>query len=83
MKKISASVRLRQLMTEQNVRPVDVLEKCKPLCEKHGIKISKANLSQWMSGLCEPTYSKAFILSQVFDVSDAWLMGFDVPKKRG
>lgn len=66
--------RLRETMKEQNLRQVDVLQKCKYISE---IKISKSNLSQWLSGYSTPSLQKLFVLSEALNVDLLWLAGFD------
>lgn len=82
MKKASTADRLKNIMEEQNLRQIDILNKAKPIGESYGIKISKSDLSQYVSGLVEPGQDKLVVLGQALNVSEAWLMGFDVPRER-
>jgi phage repressor protein C with HTH and peptisase S24 domain len=66
-------------MSKQNLRQVDILEKTKTLSQNMGPKISKADLSQYVNDKVEPRQDKLYILAQALNVSEAWLMGFDVP----
>ena len=61
---------------------MDVLEAAKPYCEKYGIKLTKSDLSQYVSGKFEPRQEKLTILSLALSVSEAWLMGYDVSMER-
>ena len=82
MKKENTSARLKKIMSEQNLRQVDILSKTIPYCEKYGVKMNKSDLSQYCSGKTEPNQDKLFVLSLALNVSEAWLMGFDVPMER-
>lgn len=48
------------------------------LANKSGI--AKASISHYLNGYYCPTLKKAKKLSEILNVSPAWLMGFDVPK---
>ena len=72
-KKIFAE-RLKETIKKQSLRQVDVLNKCKNVSE---IKISKSNLSQWLSGYSTPSLQKLFVLSKALNVDLLWLAGLD------
>ena len=72
------SERLNQAMKIRSLKQVDVLEAAKPYCEKYGVKLTKSDLSQYVSGKVEPRQEKLTILSLALNVSEAWLMGYDV-----
>ncbi len=76
------SERLNQAMKIRSLKQVDVLEAAKPYCEKYGIKLTKSDLSQYVSGKFEPRQEKLTILSLALSVSEAWLMGYDVSMER-
>ncbi len=82
MSKVSTSERLKELLSLRKLKQIDVLEKAKPFCEKYNVKLEKNDLSQYVSGKVEPGQRKLFILALTFNVSEAWLMGFDVPMER-
>lgn len=69
-------------MTERNLKQVDILNLATPFCQKYGIKLNKNDLSQYVSGKVEPGQNKLYILGQALNVSEAWLMGFDVPMEK-
>lgn len=69
-------------MNSRNLRQVDILTKAEPYCEKYGVKLGKNALSQYVSGKVEPGQKKLTILSLALGVSEAWLMGYDVPMER-
>lgn len=82
MKKTNTANRLKETMDERNIKQVDILRLAKPFCEKYGVKLAKNDLSQYVSGKVEPGQEKLTILGLALNVSEAWLMGFDVPKER-
>lgn len=82
MKKQTTSNRLKQIMSERNLRQVDILEMCKPYCKKYDIKLGRNDLSQYVTGKVEPGQKKLTVLGMALNVSEAWLMGFDVPMER-
>lgn len=82
MKKENTAIRLRTLMNERNIKQVDILNACAPYCKKYDIKMNKSDISQYLSGKAEPAQNKLVILGMALNVSEPWLMGFDVPKER-
>ena len=69
-------------MNLRGLKQVDIQRKCEPYCEKFGVKMNKSDLSQYVSGKVEPSQYKLMILGMALNVSEAWLMGFDVPMKK-
>ena len=45
-------------------------------------KIPKSAISQYISGAFEPKQDRIYIISKALNVSEAWLMGYDVPMDR-
>lgn len=82
MKKTTTSERLKCLMSERQLRQVDILNLCKPYCEKYNVKVDKNHISQYINGKAEPRQDKLSILAMALDVDEAWLIGFDVPMKK-
>jgi transcriptional regulator with XRE-family HTH domain len=62
--------RLKQALLLRNMKPIE-------LSEKTGI--SKSAISQYMSGYAKPKQDRIYSICKILDVSEAWLMGFDVP----
>lgn len=81
MKQENTSIRLKRIMQERNLRQVDILELTAPLCKKYDVKMNKSDISQYVSGKVEPSQDKLVILGMALNVSEAWLMGYDVPMK--
>ena len=46
MKKFTTADRLKQIMGERGLKQVDILEACKPYCEKYHVQLKKNDLSQ-------------------------------------
>lgn len=82
MKKTTTSDRLKYIISQTGLRQVDILQKCKPYCEQYGVRLGRNDLSQYVSGKVEPRQDKLSILGLALDVSEAWLMGYDVPMDR-
>lgn len=82
MRQQSTAERLKIIMQERNLKQVDVIEKSKPFQEQLGIKLGKSALSQYVNGIQSPDQHKLTLLSLTLDVSEAWLMGYDVPRER-
>lgn len=50
------------------------------LCQN--TKIPKSAISQYISGAFEPKQDRIYLIAKALNVSEAWLMGFDVPIER-
>lgn len=73
MGKATFSDRLKLIIAEKNIRQID-------LCNKTGI--GKSAMSQYLHGSFEPKQQNLHTLAEALDVSEAWLMGYDVPRTR-
>lgn len=82
MKISNTSTRLNELMIERGLRQVDILSAAKPYCVQYGVKLEKSDLSQYVNGKTEPGQEKLTILGLALNVSETWLMGYDVPSSR-
>lgn len=82
MRKYETSDRLNQLMAERNWKQVDIINNSKKFQEKLGVQLGKSALSQYVNGVQAPDQKKLSLLALTFDVSEAWLMGYDVPRER-
>ena len=83
MKRSSTAERLRYLMDLNGWKQVDILNKCLPIAEEHGIKLRKNDIHYYLTGDSVPGQDKLSVLGLGLNVSEAWLMGFDVPMERG
>lgn len=75
----TTSERLQHLMQTQNLKQVDILNKCLPICNKYNVKMGRNHISQYVSGKVKPNQDKLSILALALNVNEAWLMGYDVP----
>lgn len=82
MRKYETSDRIKQLMAERNWKQVDIINNSKKFQEKLGVQLGKSALSQYVNGVQAPDQKKLSLLALTFDVSEAWLMGYDVPRER-
>lgn len=74
--------RLKYLMETRNLKQVDILRMAEPYCKMFNIKLGKNDLSQYVNGHSRPMQKKLTILGLALNVSEAWLMGFEVPMER-
>lgn len=82
MKNSNTSQRLKEILNEKKIRPIDLVNKCQPYCKKYNIKMGRNDVSQYLSGKVEPSQKKLSVLASTLDVDEVWLMGYDVPKER-
>lgn len=82
MTKTTTSHRLRQIMSEENLRQADILSKSVPFQKELGVKMGRSALSQYVTGKSKPDNKKLYLLSKTLDVNEAWLMGYDVTRER-
>lgn len=82
MKEFNTSQRLKQITDERGMKQVDILRAAKPYCDRYGVKLERNDLSQYVSGKIEPGQDKLTILGLALNVSEPWLMGYDVPMER-
>lgn len=73
MKKVSCGERIKQALSYRGMTQTE-------LCERTGIK--KSAMSQYCSGAFVPRQDRTYAIAVALDVSEAWLMGFDVPMDR-
>lgn len=65
--------RIKKALADRNMHPIE-------LSEKTGI--SKASISQYMSGRAKPKGNRIFLIAKALDVNEAWLLGYDVEQER-
>ena len=78
----NTSIRLKEYMNKNNMKQVDILNKAEPYCKQYNVKLTKQDLSQYVSGKTEPNQDKLAILSMALNVDITWLMGLNVPMER-
>ena len=82
MKVSSTSQRLQQILSERNLKQADVLRLAEPYCREYRQKLGRSDLSQFVSGKVIPGQWKLTLIALALNVSEAWLMGYDVPQER-
>jgi len=78
MRKFTTGQRLKELMKSQNLRQVDILNKTLPYQKSLGIIMSKSHLSNYVNDRSSPDNDKMHLLSVALEVTEPWLMGYDV-----
>lgn len=73
MKNELTALRLKQALSECNLIPQE-------LADKSGV--SKASISQYLSGSHAPSNISSGKMGKVLKVEPMWLMGFDVPMRK-
>lgn len=75
--KNTTAARLQQVMSERNLKQVDVISLSKVHQKELGVKLGKSALSQYINGKSTPDQEKLVLLARTLGVSEAWLMGYD------
>ena len=81
MMKSSFSNRLKEAMRINGMKQIDIINKSK-LLNDTDVKISKTDLSQYVDGKTSPGQKKLYLLAKVLNVSEAWLLGYNVNSDR-
>lgn len=76
MKLIRVSSCSERIQTALKLRGLRQYELCKLT------NIPKSAMSQYISGNFEPKQDRIYLMAQALNVSEAWLMGLDVPMER-
>ncbi len=82
MKKFNTAQRLRQIMSERNLKQIDIVKLAEPFCIRYKTKLGRNDISQYISGKSKPGQNKLYILACALDVNEAWLMGYDITPER-
>jgi transcriptional regulator with XRE-family HTH domain len=69
----SCGQRISEALKYRNMKQAD-------LCKL--AKVPKSSLSLYLSGAYEPKQDRIYDMARVLNVSEAWLMGYDVPMER-
>lgn len=70
--------RLDLAMKESNINQIELAEKTK----LNGKYISQSLINKYLKGKALARQDNIYILSRILNVSEGWLMGFDVSKER-
>ncbi len=73
MKQVELKDRLRQAMEIRGLRATDLVEKT---------GIPKGTISYYLSGKTEPKSDRLYLIAQALNISEAWLLGYDVAMAR-
>lgn len=65
--------RLRLALDKRNMRAVDLMEKA---------GVPKSAISFYLSGKSKPKADRLYKIAQALNVSEAWLLGYEVPMDR-
>ena len=65
--------RLQKAMNLKNMKQVDLVEKT---------NIDKSLISNYLKGKYKAKQDNLYLLAKILNVSEAWLMGYDVPMER-
>ncbi len=65
--------RLREALNDNNMKPIELAEKT---------DVPKSMVSYYLAGKSVPKADRVYKMAQVLGVSEAWLLGYDVPKVR-
>lgn len=67
------SVRLQKALDVRGMKPVDLHVRT---------KLSESLISKYLADKAFPRQDKSFLMAQALNVSEAWLLGYDVPMER-
>lgn len=83
MRPFTTSQRLKQIMSERNLKQADIIRMAEPYAKMFKTKLTKSALTQYVNGkTVDPRADKISLISYALGVSEAWLLGFDVPIER-
>lgn len=71
--RVPCGKRIREALSIRKMKQIE-------LCEL--TNIPKSALSQYISGAFEPKQDRIYLISKALNVSEAWLMGYDVPMEK-
>lgn len=69
----SCGKRIRKALTIRSMKQTELSQHT---------NIPKSAISQYISGNFEPKQDRIYLISKALNVSEAWLMGYDVPMER-
>lgn len=73
MEREKLSTRLQEAMDIRGFRQSDLVDRT---------GIPKVTISYYMTGKTEPKADRVYAIAKALDISEAWLLGFDVPMYR-
>lgn len=69
----NTALRLKRALSLRNMKQIELVEKT---------QIGKSAISQYIAGKVVPKQDKIYLMAKALNVSEAWLMGHDVPMGR-
>ena len=72
-KRVDIKDRLREALSIRKMKAVDLVE---------ASGVPKSAISFYLAGKSKPKADRLYTIAQVLDVSEAWLLGYDVPMER-
>ena len=73
----STAERLQFFLQKHNLKQVDIVRMCQPLCEKYNIRLQRNDINQYVRGIARPSSDRLTILSKALEVSEVWLLGYN------
>ena len=70
---VAISIRLREALDFTGKKQADLVRET---------GLDRGSISSYLSGKYEPKQKAIYKMAQALDVSEAWLLGYDVPKDR-
>lgn len=81
MIKATTGERLLEWLNEHpDMRQADIIRLAQPYCEKYDVPLKRQDVNQYIKKGIEPRQDKLFIMAKALNVTEAWLMGLDVPR---
>lgn len=65
--------RLKEVLDKKGLRAVDLMDKT---------GVPKSAISFYLAGKSQPKADRLYKIAQALDISEAWLLGYDVPMAR-
>lgn len=65
--------RLKEVLDKRGLRAVDLMDMT---------GVPKSAISFYLAGKSKPKADRIYIIAQALDISEAWLLGYDVPMAR-
>ena len=65
--------RLKEVLDRKHLRAVDLMDMT---------GVPKSAISFYLAGKSKPKADRIYVIAQALDVSEAWLLGYDVPMAR-
>lgn len=74
--------RLKELLEMRNMKQIDLVKLTQENAKTYGKALTRSMVSRYLSGEYEPNSSNIVMIAELLEVSEAWLLGFDVPMRK-